>query len=146
MIVMMSPLFQDYLRFLERIKCFCVQAFIAQPPVKAFVVAVLPRTARFDIEGLDAQLRQPSPDGFGRKFRAVVGADVIGDSFSNKQISQNRHHIIRAQFVICAQAEAFPRVFIDYRQRADFRPILETVGHEVIRPDMIGPAGSQADA
>ena len=58
-IVMMPPLFKDHLRLFQRMEGFCVQAFITQTAIEALVIAVLPRAARLNIQGFNAQLRQP---------------------------------------------------------------------------------------
>ena len=61
-IVMVSPLFQQNLRFFQGIEGLRIQALITQAAIEAFIVAVLPRAARFDIQGFDPQLRQPALD------------------------------------------------------------------------------------
>lgn len=99
MIVMMPPLLQNNLRFLEGVERFSVQAFIPQTPVEALVVAILPWAAWLNVESFDAQLREPRLDGFCCKFRSVVRADMIRYPACDKQISQNIHHIISLERV-----------------------------------------------
>ncbi len=61
-IVMMPPLFENDLRFFQRMERLRVQAFIAQAAIEAFVVAILPWAARLDVQGFDPQPRQPRSD------------------------------------------------------------------------------------
>jgi hypothetical protein len=57
-VVFHAPFFNHDLRLLQRVKNLSVQVFIAQPPVEAFAVAVLPRTSRLDVQ---ASPYQPLP-------------------------------------------------------------------------------------
>jgi hypothetical protein len=47
-VVVLPPLFDDNLRFLQAVEDFSVQAFIPELTVKTLVIAVLPGTAGFD--------------------------------------------------------------------------------------------------
>ena len=49
MIVMVAPLFKDHLGFFQGVKSFAIEELIAQAAIEAFVIAVLPRTAGFDV-------------------------------------------------------------------------------------------------
>ena len=50
----MAPLFNDYSRFGQTSKDFCVQTFFAKSAIETFIAAILPRLARFDVRQLDA--------------------------------------------------------------------------------------------
>lgn len=56
-VIVMTPLLQNDLRFFQRVKSFTVETFIAQATIEALVVAVFPWAARLDVQGLYAQLR-----------------------------------------------------------------------------------------
>jgi hypothetical protein len=58
-IVLDPPLLDDYLRLLQGIKDFSIQAFIPQLSVEALAVAVLPRASAFDVKGSRPELTQP---------------------------------------------------------------------------------------
>ena len=122
-VVVVSPLFQNDLRLFQRMEGFTVQAFIAQAAIEALVIAILPRAARFNIQGLYPKPWQPVLDRFRGKFRTVVRPDMIGNTARDKQVCQHIHHIIGFQAITCAQAQALPRIFIDHRQRSDLRAV-----------------------
>ena len=58
-VVVVPPLFKDHLCFPQRMERLPIEAFIAQTTVKALVIAILPRTAWLDIQGLDAKPGKP---------------------------------------------------------------------------------------
>ena len=51
-------------------------ALIAQTTVEALVIAILPRTARLDIQGLDTKSGKPCSYRLGCKLGAVIGTDM----------------------------------------------------------------------
>ncbi len=53
-IVMPPPSFHDNLRFGKIIEPFDIQALIAQPAVETLAESILPWTARFDVQRLNA--------------------------------------------------------------------------------------------
>ena len=53
-IVVTSPVFDEDLVVVQRIKQFPVEQFISQFAIKGFDIAVLPRTARLDEQGRTA--------------------------------------------------------------------------------------------
>jgi hypothetical protein len=82
-IIFVSPLLKDDLRFQEAAKEFPVQALVAQLVVEAFDVAVFPRAARFDVDGFDPVLLQPVLDRIGDEFRpAAAGLWILPGAYS----------------------------------------------------------------
>ena len=79
-VVMVAPAFDQYLRLLQCVEDFCVQNFISQFAVEAFVVTVLPRAARRDVERLHTDPAQPFTHSVGRALRTVVATDVFRPS------------------------------------------------------------------
>ena len=71
-VIMVAPIFDNDLRFSQGVKHLTIQTFIAQTPIKAFIVTILPWTARFDEGRFDLQFMQPALQYFSRKFRAVI--------------------------------------------------------------------------
>ena len=55
-------------------------------------------------------------------------------------------HAFARDVPIDLQGQALPRVFVHHGQKADFRAVQQPLGHEVVSPDMVLPAGPQADA
>ena len=62
-----SPLLDEHLRLFERVEDLSVQELVPELAVEALVVAVLPRTARLDVERLYAE--PPQPGGLCRRSR-----------------------------------------------------------------------------
>jgi hypothetical protein len=67
-VVFDPPPFNHDLRLLERVKDFSVQALIPQLPVEALAVAVLPRTARLDVQRSGPHIPQPLPQFLRDEF------------------------------------------------------------------------------
>ena len=55
-IVLFEPHIDDDLSLIDACKPFGVQNFISQCAIEPFIVAVLPRAARVDLDRLDADL------------------------------------------------------------------------------------------
>jgi hypothetical protein len=51
-VVVSAPALRQYFHLLQRIEDFAVLEFIAQFGVEAFVIAVLPRRTRLDVESM----------------------------------------------------------------------------------------------
>lgn len=75
-VVVAPPTFDDDLRLIQVAEPFHVEAFVSEPTVERFSLRILPRTARLDVECLDAFDSEPRPDLVGDEFGAVIGAMV----------------------------------------------------------------------
>ena len=73
-IVQPSPLLDEYRCLGQCVEDFAVQEVVSQLSVEALVVAVLPRTARLDVERLDTEPGQSPTDELGRELRSVIRA------------------------------------------------------------------------
>src|SRR3546814_5184645 len=62
----------------ERVEDLAIEQFIAQRPVEALAVSILPWRSGGDVERLHADLRQPFLHRRRDKFRAIVGPDMRG--------------------------------------------------------------------
>ncbi len=72
-IVMQMPVIgEDNAGFAERVNEFTVETLPAELVVEAFHIAVLPGTARINVDGLDALFSEPLLNGCRDKLRAVV--------------------------------------------------------------------------
>jgi len=78
-VVLCAPLFDDDLGFTQRIEDFAVQTFIAQLAVETFAVAILPGTARLDVERRRANSTQPATQCAFDKFRTVIRTQMRRD-------------------------------------------------------------------
>jgi hypothetical protein len=77
-VVIVLPSRRELPRRGQTLELFGGQELIPQPAVKALDVAVLPGTARLDVERLDADLAKPLTQGVSDKLRAVVAAMHFG--------------------------------------------------------------------
>jgi hypothetical protein len=68
-VVYHPPFLDHYLRLLQRVENFSVQALIPQFPVETLAVAVLPRTSRFDVQRPGAHFGRPFPQLFCCELR-----------------------------------------------------------------------------
>ena len=77
---MLSPVFDDDFRLLDRIEDFAVEQLVTEFRVEAFAIAVFSRTARHDVGGFSPDCCDPLPECLGDELRAVVGTDVRRDA------------------------------------------------------------------
>ena len=71
-----------------------ITELVAKLAVEGLVVAVLPRTARCDMEGLHCDPAEPVSDRLGGELAAVIRADVIGCTMADKELGQDLQHIV----------------------------------------------------
>ncbi len=76
-IIFFSEVFNDHAGFCQCPEQFTVQAFITELTVEAFDKAVLPRAARFDIDGFYFIVLKPLLKLLGDNLRSVVRANVF---------------------------------------------------------------------
>ena len=72
MIVILSPVFDQYLGFLQGVKDLTVQQFIERLAVEGFDIPVFPETARLDEQRFYAQLVQPFSQSAGNELRSIA--------------------------------------------------------------------------
>ena len=71
-VVFDPPLFNNYLRLLQGIKDFSIQAFIPQLAVEALAIAVLPRASALDVKCSRPELTQPLAQLLRQKFWTIA--------------------------------------------------------------------------
>src|SRR3990172_8660277 len=96
-VVLHPPPLDHDLRFLQRVEDLSIQALVPQFPVKAPAVAVLPRTARLDVQRPCAQSGQPLPQFLGHELRTVVRTKVLGDASIQHHVGQRLDDLILPQ-------------------------------------------------
>lgn len=93
-VVVLPPGFDQDLRFPKRVENLPVEQLVPQFAIEAFIVAVLPRTSRFDEERLDADLVEPASQSLGDKLRAVVRSYVFGRAVDKHRIGYRVKDIV----------------------------------------------------
>ena len=92
-IVQAPPLLDEDNGLRQRVEDLAVQELVPQLAVEALVVAVLPRTARFDEERLHTESGQPSPHELRRELRPVVRAQMLGRTVASEGIGQDLEYV-----------------------------------------------------
>ena len=77
MIVRHPMILAEHLRLHQTREQFAVQEFIPETTVERFTVRILPWTARRDVQGSDATLRQELPNRIRDELRTIVAANVF---------------------------------------------------------------------
>ena len=93
-------------------KYFAVHEFIPHPTVKTLGVAILPGTARFNIQRLHAKLFQPIANRIGDEFTAVVTPNMFRHAVRLKQFSQDIDHILAGNVAIHLQRQTLSRILV----------------------------------
>ena len=81
LVVVVSPVFEQDLGFVEAFEGLEVEQFAAEVAVEGFDVGVLPGGSWLDVVGGDAGEAAPLFQGFGDELGAVVAADVLRGPF-----------------------------------------------------------------
>ena len=138
-VVVVAPLLDEDLGFLEAAEDFAIEQLVPQLAVEAFAIAVLPVAARLDVEGFGPHACQPAPHDLGGHLRPVIGSDVFGDTAYQHRV---RHGFQNAQTVDPSgdpDRQTFPGELIDQRHQPYLAAILGLGLHKVIGPDMVAP-------
>src|SRR4051812_39148125 len=138
--------FEDDLRFLQRLEHLSVQQLVPQPAVERLAVGVLPRAPRGDVQRLRPTSGQPAPDRLGDELRPVVAPDELRLASDLEQVLQGRYHTLGIHAPLDLDRQAFPGELIDHRQQLQAPPVGRLVVDEVVAPDVVGPLGSTAAA
>ena len=79
-VVVVSPLLDDDLGFLDAVEDFPVEQLVSEFAVEGLTVPVLPGATWLDVKGFGADIGQPLPHNLRSHLRTVVGADVFGNA------------------------------------------------------------------
>ena len=145
-VVVLAPLRDDDLCFLEAVEDFTVEQFVAQLAVEAFAVAVLPGASWRDVQRLGSDVRQPLAHDLGRHLGAIVRSDVLGNAVHDHGVGHCLDDAHAVDPPCNTDRQAFPRELVDQRHQPDFPAIVGLGFDEVVRPDVIAPLRSQPDA
>lgn len=144
-VVLIAPLLDDDLRFLQAEEDLLVEAFVPQFSVEGLAIAVLPWAAGLDVEGSGAEPGEPTADHLGGHLRAIVGTNVLGDSPGDHHV---RHRLDDAEAVDAASdpdRQALAGVLVDQRHQPDATTVMGLSLDEVVTPDMIAMLWPQPD-
>ena len=88
-VVVPSPRLDHDPGLVERVEDLPVEQFVAQFSVEGFAVAILPRTARFDIGGLGSDGRNPLPKCRCHELRTIIRSDVRWNAAQYEEVGEN---------------------------------------------------------
>jgi len=138
-VVVVTPLFDEDLGFLEAAEDFAIEKLVPQLAVEAFAIAILPGAARLDVEGFGPHACQPAPDDLRGHLRPVIGSDVFGDTAYQHRV---RHGLQDTQAIDPPgdpDRQALPSELVDQRHQPHLAAIVGLGLHKVIGPDMVAP-------
>ena len=85
MVIFFDPAIDCGLGLFCGLEPVCIEDFVAQRAVKAFIISVLPGAAWIDVNGLNADAFEPCLEHFGDKFGAVIRTNKLRLSVLNNQ-------------------------------------------------------------
>ena len=136
-IVMAPPAFDDDLSFSEGVEDLAIEQLIAKTGVEALDIAVLPRTARFDIGSLGADSGDPFLHGLGDELRSVVGPDMTGNAAQDEQVRQNVDDIDCFELAGDTGRQAFVGKLVNDIEHPISASIVGAVLDKIVGPDVI---------
>jgi hypothetical protein len=101
-----------------------------------------PRAAGSDVGGLRADGADPLLHRFGKELRAIVGADVPGNSSQDEQIRQRVDDVDRVEPSGYPNGQAFVGELVDDVEQADLASVMGALLEKVIEP-ALAKAGDQ---
>ena len=93
-VVVISPHLDQNLSLLDRIESLSIDELISQLPSKRFEIAIFPRTARLDEQGLNRQSSQQLSHMYSSELRAIIRAQVNRNASLTENTSEHIQHIL----------------------------------------------------
>jgi hypothetical protein len=91
-VVVDAPALGQHAKLFDRVEDLRVEELVPEFRVERFAVAVLPRRAWFDVQGLRARTGEPFPQVLGHELRTVVQAQMLRYDLRYHDIGQRRDH------------------------------------------------------
>ena len=145
-VVVLAPLLDDDLGFLQTVEDLAVEQLIAELTVEGLAVAVLPGAAWFDEQRLCSNLRQPIAHDLRRHLSAVVRPDVLGHAPHQHDVGHRLKHTEAVDPARYPDGQAFAGILINQRHQPELAAIVGLGLHEVVAPHMIASLRPEPDA
>ena len=145
-VVRNSPAFDQHLRLRQCVEDLSAQESIVKRSIERLDIAVLPRTARCDEQGLHVNTIQPTADRFRRELRAVVRTDVIRHAASHEQNTQTLQHTLTSRPSSHTDRQTLATVLVKHRQQTRRSSVIRATMHEVVAPHVIPVCRAKANA
>ena len=136
-VVVLSPPFAQDPRLQHGIEHLDVQELIPQLPVERFEVAVLPRAAGLDVEGLYPHAPKPLPDRPRRELRPIIRPEEAGRPTQDEELGQPPQHVIAGDPPRDVDGQALASELVDHGQEPEQTAVAGPGEQEVVAPDMV---------
>ncbi len=136
-VVILEPVSEDDPGLAQCVNQFPVQTFFAETAIEAFHIAILPWTARINVEGFDIVFLEPLLDCCGDELGSVVRADVLRGSMTLDGFLQDIQNIGGLNSPLRMDAVALAGKLINQIEGPQLASALGIVADEVPGPDMI---------
>lgn len=144
MIVPPTVVFHQHLGLPQVSKLLRVEKLIPKAAVERLDVRVLPRTARRDVQRLDARFLQPLLNRRGYELRPVVAPQVLRRPAEGEQVLQRGADRLGPDAAFDLDRQTFTRIFIQNHQELQAPAVGGPVRHEVVAPHVVDPLGLAA--
>jgi hypothetical protein len=141
--VLLSPLVHDTPGFVDRCKQPAMQTTIAQAPVQALVMSVLPRTPRINKVGIDRRCAKPGRHPLGHALRAIRTFDIARGPTVDTPPWQHLDDIFSRERSRPVDGQALTGVFLEDREALEPPALCGLVMDDSLAPDMSGIRGTR---
>lgn len=145
-VVLIAPLLDDDLRFLQAEEDLLVQTLVTKLAVERLTVAVLPWTARLDVERSGTEPGQPATDHLSGHLRSVVRTNVLRNAADEHNVGQCFNDAKTVDATGNPDGQAFAGILIDQGHEPDAATIMGLGFDKVIAPDVIAMPWPEPDA
>lgn len=125
-------------------KHLTVHELVPDSAVETLGVAILPGTARFDIQRSHADLLQPTANRLGQELTAVVATEVLRHAVSSDQIGQNVDHILAGDVSVHLQGQTLPGILVYNREPLERGPGFCPIKNKIAAPHVVFPFWTMA--
>ena len=116
-----------------------VQAFVSEPAVEALDVGVLRRLPGRDQLQLDTMSVGPLVEGSPGELRPLIGPNRARTTSEDDGLIEHTGHVLARDAVVDDDVDGLLGEVVDDRQAFQTSTVVESVHHEVHRPDLIRP-------
>ena len=120
------------------------EQLITQTTVKTLCIAILPRTAWLDVQGLNAKLLQPPANRLGNELRTIVAAYVLGHPVHHEQLRESIDDVLCLEAPRDIQRDTSACVLVDDCEDLQRLTALCSIEDKVPAPYMAGVCSTQA--
>ena len=133
----MPPFFNKYLGLLQSIENLTIEQFVSELPIETLNITVFPGTTWCNKKRLDTKPFEPLANDLCRELWSVIRTDMLRGTMLDKELGKAVQNIIRLQSPLYDNRQALPAILVYHCQNLYRPPIMGTLCHKIIRPDMV---------